>query len=130
MNFGSIHVDLSCINDITNELDIEKFKAHPLYSDYKDAKFILEDGKYIVVNSKFISTDGQVAKFSNKQICPLFIDDILLVMSDLPNGRALSKTFIVNANDRYTLNQRIGGITVKNKEECMKKFYFFIHIVF
>lgn len=43
-----IHVDLSCINDITNELDIEKFRNHPLYSDYKDAEFILEDGKYIV----------------------------------------------------------------------------------
>ncbi|WP_396187784.1 leucine--tRNA ligase [Flavobacterium sp.] len=48
-NFTPIHVDLSCINDITNELDIEKFKAHPLYSDYKDAEFICnEDGKYIV----------------------------------------------------------------------------------
>lgn len=43
-----IHVDLSCINDITNELDIEKFKAHPLYTDYAAAEFILEDGKYIV----------------------------------------------------------------------------------
>jgi leucyl-tRNA synthetase len=44
-----IHVDLSCINDITNELDIEKFKSHPLYTDYKDAEFILEEnGKYIV----------------------------------------------------------------------------------
>jgi len=47
-HFTSIHVDLSCINDITNELDIEKFKSHPLYADYKDAEFILEDGKYIV----------------------------------------------------------------------------------
>jgi leucyl-tRNA synthetase len=47
-HFTPIHVDLSCINDITNVLDIEKFKAHPLYSDYKDAEFILEDGKYIV----------------------------------------------------------------------------------
>lgn len=47
-HFTPIHVDLSCINDITNELNIEKFKAHPLYSDYKDAEFILEDGKYIV----------------------------------------------------------------------------------
>ncbi|MFY7743336.1 MAG: leucine--tRNA ligase [Flavobacterium sp.] len=47
-HFTPIHVDLSVINDITNELDIEKFKAHPLYSDYKDAEFILEDGKYIV----------------------------------------------------------------------------------
>lgn len=46
--FTPIHVDLSCINDITNELDIEKFKAHPLYTDYANAEFILEDGKYIV----------------------------------------------------------------------------------
>jgi len=44
-----IHVDLSVINDITNELDIEKFKAHPLYQEYKNAEFILEEnGKYIV----------------------------------------------------------------------------------
>jgi leucyl-tRNA synthetase len=48
-HFTPIHVDLSCINDITNELDIVKFKSHPLYTDYKDAEFIPEeDGKYIV----------------------------------------------------------------------------------
>ena len=48
-HFTPIHVDLSVINDITNELDIEKFKSHPLYTDYKDAEFIREeDGKYIV----------------------------------------------------------------------------------
>ncbi|WP_395076012.1 leucine--tRNA ligase [Flavobacterium sp.] len=44
-----IHVDLSVINDITNELNIEAFKKHPLYSDYKDAEFITEENeKYIV----------------------------------------------------------------------------------
>ncbi|MBF03447.1 MAG: leucine--tRNA ligase [Flavobacterium sp.] len=48
MDFSPIHVDLSVINDITSELDIEKFKAHSLYADYKNAEFILEDGKYIV----------------------------------------------------------------------------------
>jgi len=47
-NVQSIHVDLSCINDITNELNIEKFKAHPLYADYANAEFVLEEGKYIV----------------------------------------------------------------------------------
>ena len=47
-NVHPIHVDLAVINDVTNELDIEKFKAHPLYTDYKDAEFILENGKYIV----------------------------------------------------------------------------------
>lgn len=48
ISFAPIHVDLSVINDITNELDIEKFKAHPLYADYVNAEFIHEDGKYIV----------------------------------------------------------------------------------
>jgi leucyl-tRNA synthetase len=43
-----IHVDLAVINDITNELDIEAFKKHSLYSDYKNAEFILENGNYIV----------------------------------------------------------------------------------
>jgi leucyl-tRNA synthetase len=47
-NVHPIHVDLSLINDVTNELDIEAFKNHPLYSDYKDAEFVLENGKYIV----------------------------------------------------------------------------------
>ncbi|MFM7018621.1 leucine--tRNA ligase [Flavobacterium sp.] len=48
INVQPIHVDLSVINDITNELDIEAFKKHPLYSDYKNAEFVLENGKYIV----------------------------------------------------------------------------------
>jgi leucyl-tRNA synthetase len=45
---SKLHVDLAVINDITNELNIEAFKNHPLYLDYKNAEFILEDGKYIV----------------------------------------------------------------------------------
>ena len=48
-NVQPIHVDLAVINDITNELDIEKFRNHPLYADYKNAEFILEeDGKFLV----------------------------------------------------------------------------------
>ncbi|SNA82796.1 Leucine--tRNA ligase [Flavobacterium psychrophilum] len=44
----AIHVYLAIINETTNELDIEAFKKHPLYSDYANAEFILENGKYIV----------------------------------------------------------------------------------
>ncbi len=47
-NVHPIHVDLSCINDITNELDLDKFKAHPLYAAYQEADFVLENGKFIV----------------------------------------------------------------------------------
>ncbi|WP_395058641.1 leucine--tRNA ligase [Flavobacterium sp.] len=48
-NITPIHINLSVINDITNELDIEAFKNDSLYSDYNDIDFITEDnGKYIV----------------------------------------------------------------------------------
>lgn len=48
INFHPIHIDISLINEVTNELDIDKFKSHQLYSDYKDAFFVKEDNKYIV----------------------------------------------------------------------------------
>ena len=72
---------------------------------------ISEQGKYIVVNSKFVSTNGKVRKFSNKQIEPLFKNEIAFVLSDVPNGRAIARTFLVDKDDKYTLNQRIAGIT-------------------
>ena len=50
-------------------------------------------------------------KFSNKQIEPLFNNEIAFVLSDVPNGRAIARTFLVDKNDKYTLNQRIAGIT-------------------
>lgn len=65
-------------------------------------------------------------KFSNKQICPLFTNDILMVMSDLPNGRALAKCYLVEADDRYTLNQRIGALSVKNQDVVDTKYLFYI----
>ncbi|WP_196827065.1 leucine--tRNA ligase [Flavobacterium sp. CG_9.1] len=46
-SFNPIHVHLKLINESSNELDIEKFKAWR--EDYKDAEFICEEnGKYIV----------------------------------------------------------------------------------
>ena len=87
---------------------------------------IVDSGKFIVVNSKFISTNGIVKKYSDKQIVPLFINDILMVMSDLPNGRALAKCFIVDQNDKYTLNQRIGAFSIKNASEVNNRFLYYI----
>ncbi|MEH7049902.1 restriction endonuclease subunit S [Bacillus pseudomycoides] len=68
---------------------------------------IVENGKYIVVNSKFISTEGKVKKYSNELIFPLRKEDIVMVMSDVPNGKAIAKCYLVEDNDKYTLNQRI-----------------------
>ena len=82
---------------------------------YKNGKAhendINENGKYIVINSKFVSTDGEVRKYSNKQNEPLNKNDIAFVLSDVPNGKAIAKTFVVDKSGKYTLNQRIAGIT-------------------
>lgn len=77
----------------------ENGKAHENY--------IEECGKYIVVNSKFIATDGEVKKHSNTASLLAKKGDVLMVLSDVPNGRALAKCYLVDENDKYTVNQRI-----------------------
>ena len=89
-------------------------------------KSITENGKYIVVNSKFISTNGDVRKYSEEQLCPLYENDILMVMSDLPNGRALAKCYIVDENDKYTLNQRIGAFTNNDTNKIITRFLLYV----
>ncbi|WIM84381.1 restriction endonuclease subunit S [Gallibacterium anatis] len=84
-------------------------------AEYRNGKAheqnITENGKYIVINSKFISTDGEVKKFSDKQIEPLYKNEIVFVLSDVPNGRALAKTYLIEKDGIYTLNQRIAAIS-------------------
>lgn len=36
-----------------------------------------------------------------------------MVMSDLPNGRALARAFLVDQNDMYAVNQRVCRITMQ-----------------
>ena len=83
-----------------------------------------ESGKYIVVNSKFVSTNGTVIKHSNMQNELLAQNEIAFVLSDVPNGRAIARTFLVEENDKYTLNQRIAGITSSENT-----YPYFLHIL-
>jgi len=72
-----------------------------------------KEGKYVVVNSKFISTEGETIKYSNTANLIANKDDILMVLSDVPNGRAIAKCFHVDLENRYTVNQRICKLTPK-----------------
>lgn len=91
---------------LTEVADYENGKAHE--------QDIADDGKFIVVNSKFISQDGEVKKFTNTAFCPTTKGDVLMVLSDIPNGRAIAKCFLVKQDSRYTVNQRICRITPRN----------------
>jgi type I restriction enzyme S subunit len=70
-------------------------------------QFIVDDGKFKVVNSKFISSNGEVVKYSNNSFLTAKKNDILTVLSDLPNGKALAKCFLVDINNLYAVNQRV-----------------------
>ena len=87
------------VKPLPSVLDFISGKAHEQH--------IRPYGEYVVVNSKFISSDGQVAKHSDHNFCPARRGDILMVMSDLPNGKALAKCFVVDRDQAYAVNQRI-----------------------
>src|SRR5713226_4061880 len=93
------------------------------YSGKAHEQFIVEEGQYIVVNSKFVSTNGEVRKYSSKNFLPARKDDILMVMSDLPNGRALAKCFLVGEDGLYAVNQRVCVLRAK-KDDPEYLFYF------
>jgi type I restriction enzyme S subunit len=84
------------------------------YNGQAHEKCIDENGKYKLVNSKFVSSEGENFKRTNNALSPLFVNDIVMVMSDVPNGKTLAKCFIVDKDDNYTLNQRICVIRSKN----------------
>ena len=84
-------------------------------ADYENGKAhendIMDNGKYIVVNSKFISTEGEIIKYTNVANLLAYKGDVLMVLSDVPNGRALSKCYLVEKDNVYTVNQRVCRIT-------------------
>lgn len=104
-------------DDGSNYPDWDEKRLHELI-EFSNGKAheqdIDETGKYVVVNSKFISSNGEVRKYCNTQVSPLKKGDIVMVMSDIPNGKALAKCFLIDENNKYSLNQRICGLKQKN----------------
>ncbi|GAH82478.1 unnamed protein product, partial [marine sediment metagenome] len=87
------------VKELGTMAHFENGKAHENY--------ISDDGDYIVINSRFISSEGEVIKYSNKNLSPINSGDIALVMSDIPNGKALAKCYLVKQDNKFALNQRI-----------------------
>lgn len=84
---------------LSNLADYENGKAYE--------KDIAESGRYVVVNSRFISTDGAVRKYTNADYLIARAGEVLMVLSDLPKGKALAKCYFVEKSDHYAVNQRV-----------------------
>lgn len=115
-------------NQLFNEIDGEDYLLSDI-AKFENGKghenIVDENGNYILINSKFISTEGSVIKNCSEQLTPLYKDDITMVMSDLPNGKALAKCYYIEFDNKYSLNQRICRISIKDKEEFNPKYLFY-----
>lgn len=96
--------------------DRPQWSVRPLreIADYENGKayeqHVVDDGQYVIVNSRFISTDGRVRKYTNERFCIADTGDVLLVLSDLPAAKALARCFLVDRSDTYAVNQRVARL--------------------
>lgn len=109
------HCDIEGIKEIPETWTVSKIKylceyyngvGHEGEQDY--------NGNFVLVNSKFVSTSGLAKKYTENQLFPLLNGDVCIVLSDLPRGRALARTYYIEENDKYTLNQRVAALRAKS----------------
>jgi type I restriction enzyme S subunit len=89
-------------------------------------KFVQPDGDCELITSKFISTNGVRARRINYSDTrtPALKGDIAIVLSDLPNGRALARCFFVDKDRKYAVNQRIAILRSLNIEIADPEYLF------
>jgi len=87
------------IDRLSHVADFLPGKAHEPYVD--------DDGEFIYVSARFVSTGGSSVKHCSRNLRPAKAGDILMVMSDLPGGRALARAFLVGDDRPYAVNQRV-----------------------
>jgi type I restriction enzyme S subunit len=90
------------VRRLSTEADFFQGKAHE--------PFIDDDGEHVCVTARFVSTSGEAQKNCSVNLSPADYADILMVMSDLPGGRALARTFLVEDKRSYAVNQRVCSI--------------------
>lgn len=98
------------------------WEVAPLWTqcDFRPGKphepFIDDDGEHVCVNSRFVSTEGRTVKWCTENLSPAKRSDILIVMSDLPNGRALGKAYFVCDARSYAVNQRVAIVSPRKMD--------------
>ena len=80
-------------------VDFYNGKAHEQVVD--------NNGQYILVTSRCIASDLSDFRRTNTLLFPLQQNDITMVMSDVPNGKAFAKCMLIQEDNKFTLNQRI-----------------------
>src|SRR5699024_3418521 len=91
-------------------------------------KLVVDGAEIPLVTARFISRNGEANRYVPLEdvLTPGRTGDVALVLSDLPKGRALARTFFVDRDASYAINQRVARITVKDLAEMNPKFLHFV----
>ena len=112
------------LGDVPEHWQIERLShvAH-FRSGRAHEAHIDEAGEYVCVNARFVSTNGRSYKRCTQNLTPARKGDVLMVMSDLPNGRALARAFFTPEDHLYAVNQRVCALTAHGVDP--KYLYYF-----
>ncbi|MGO3022141.1 MAG: restriction endonuclease subunit S [Brevibacterium sp.] len=122
------HYRAECLT-FKEEVPRRRLDEVAVYANGKAHEKLVVDGAEIpLVTARFISRNGEANRYVPLAdvLTPGRTGDVALVLSDLPNGRALARTFFVDRNDSYAINQRVARITVKETAEMNPKFLHFL----
>ncbi len=83
-------------------------------------------GTVALLTARFISTSGKSARWVNAAdtLSPAIVGDIALVMSDLPKGRALARCFYVEEDGRFSANQRVCLLRVRDPQRASARWLY------
>jgi type I restriction enzyme S subunit len=89
-------------------------------------RFVVEGGAVTLLTSRFISTSGRSARQTDTEhmLVPARQGDIAMVMSDLPNGRALASCYSVEVDGKYTANQRVCLLRTRDSGAISSRYLF------
>jgi type I restriction enzyme, S subunit len=103
------------LGDVPEHWEVKRLSY---FCDFQSGKahepFVDDDGEFICVNSRFVSTEGRSRKYCTKNLSPAQRNDILMVISDLPNGKALAKAYFVEDESSLAVNQRVCILTPRH----------------
>jgi type I restriction enzyme, S subunit len=103
------------LGDIPAHWEVRRLSAVANFRSGKAHEpFVAEAGAHICVTARFVSTNGSASKHCSRNLCRARHGDVLMVMSDLPKGRALARAYLVRDNRSYAVNQRVCAITARS----------------
>jgi type I restriction enzyme S subunit len=90
-------------------------------------KLVHSAGTIPLVTARFVSRNGEANRYLHPEdvLTPANRGDVALVLSDLPNGRALARSFFVDADNSYAINQRIARLRVRDSNLVDPRFMFY-----